>query len=98
MIVDIYGIDESDFRCGGCITAKRLFDEAGIKYTFYKVLEKDENSFPKYNLDVIDALVKRANFNSRQITYPIVFIDDEIIRIKNLQQHLYELGYDVDPV
>lgn len=97
MIVDIYGVDEEDFRCGGCITAKRLFDEAGIDFTFHKVLSRDENSFPKYDLAVIDDLVKRAKFPNRQITYPVIFINDEIIRVKNLQLHLYELGYDVDP-
>lgn len=98
MKIDIYGVDEIDFRCGGCITAKRLFKEAGLDYNFHKVLTKGSTMIPDYNLEIIDALVKRAKFPNRQITYPVIFIDDEIVRIKNLQLYLYERGFDVDPI
>lgn len=97
MKAEIYGVDESDFRCGGCMTAKKLFTEAGIEFKFNKVLVRGQDDFPEYNIEIIDALVKRAKFPNRQITYPIIFIDDKIVRIKNLQSTLYELGYDVDP-
>lgn len=97
MKAEIYGVDESDFRCGGCIAAKRLFGEAGIEFEFHKVVTRGEDDFPVYNTDLIDSLVKRAKFPNRQIMYPVVFIDDNIVRIKNLQSMLYEMGYDVDP-
>lgn len=97
MRAEIYGVDEVDFRCAGCMAAKKLFTEAGIEFEFHKALVRNSDNFPEYNLDIIDSLVKRAKFGSRQITYPVIFIDDKIVRIKNLQSTLYELGYDVDP-
>ena len=96
MKAEIYGVDETDFRCAGCLAAKKLFTEAGIEFEFNKVLTRGPDDFPVYNLETIDSLVKRAKFPNRQIVYPVVFIDDTIVRIKNLQATLYEMGYDVD--
>lgn len=44
MKAEIYGVDESDFRCGGCIAAKRLFSEAGIEFEFHKVVTRGEDT------------------------------------------------------
>lgn len=96
MNIEIYGIDEADFRCGGCRLAKQLFDEAGLNYTFNKVLIKDKDGFPYYEKEVIEKLAKRAKFSSLRIAYPVIFIDNVLINIKNLREFLIEAGYDVE--
>lgn len=94
--IDIYGIHEDDFHCYSCRDAKRICDEAGLDYNFIRVLTKGEDGLPKYNLDVIDALVKRAKLPSRKVVYPVIFVNDHIARINTLRPILTELGYDVD--
>lgn len=96
MVIDIYGVEAEDYRCGGCLTAKQLFDECGLTYTFHKVLTRGSDGLPQYNLELIDELRKRAHLPNRQIMYPIIFIDDTIVRVKNLKTHLTDLGYNID--
>lgn len=94
MVIEIYGIDETDFRCGGCIETKRILDSISAPYDFYKVVTKDENDFPTYNFDRLDELQKRGKFPTRAIRYPVIFIDDKIVRLKNLKTTLIDMGYD----
>lgn len=95
--IDVYGIDESDFKCPACMDAKKILNEAGLEFNFIKVLTQDETGFPIYSRETIEALAKRAQFTSLRIRYPIIFIDETLVRIKNLRSHLISLGYDVDP-
>lgn len=97
MIVEIYGIDEADYRCAGCIFAKRLMKESSLDYTFYKMITRDESGNPKFDLDGIEVMMERANLPTARVSYPIIFIDDERIKVKDLQAFLYNKGYDVDP-
>lgn len=97
MKVEIYGVDESDFRCSSCVLAKKLCNEAGIEFEFNKVVTRGADDLPEYDYTILDALVTRAKFPNRSINYPVIFVNDEIVRIKNFQRVLYEAGYDVDP-
>lgn len=96
MKIEIYGVEADDYRCGGCITAKKLFEDVGLAYEFKRVLTRGADNFPEYDIELIDELVKRAKFPNRQISYPVIFIDDSIVRLKNLRDFLYDKGFDVD--
>lgn len=98
MKIEIYGIDETDFRCGGCIEAKRILKACNLEFDFLKALTRNENDFPTYNLDVIDQLQKRGKFPTRSIQYPVIFIDDHIVRLKNLKIFLEDAGIDTSEV
>ena len=91
MIVDIYGIDESDFRCSGCKLAKSLFDEHGIEYTFKRIIKKEEGN-PIYDNDLMSELSKKIKFTT--LTLPYIFIDGELVKIANLKDKLNDLGYE----
>lgn len=96
-IIEIYGVSEEDYRCHACMEAKKIVEEAGLDYTFTKVLSKGEkDGMPVYDRPTIEALAKRAKFQSLNIRYPVIFINDQIVRIKNLRSHLFKMGYDVD--
>lgn len=96
MDVEIYGVEAGDFRCSGCIYAKSVFDCVGIKYTFHKVLTRGKNQMPEYNMELINQLVKKAKLPYKPTTYPIIFIDDKIVSVRNLRDYLKELGYNFD--
>lgn len=94
MEIEIYGIEESDFRCGGCIEAKRLFDEAGLKYTFKRILTRGPDGNPSYSKELLEELKTKIKY--KYLTLPYIFMDNTRIPIKDLRSKLESLGYDLD--
>lgn len=93
MNIDIYGIQESDFRCGGCIEAKRLFEEAGLPYNFKRILTRDSKGDPAYNKELLNELKSRINYT--YLSLPYIFVDDTRVKISELKDFLNDRGYDV---
>lgn len=94
--IEIFGIEESTWRCPSCIEAKRICEEGSAEYTFTGVVGRDSEGYPTFDIDQIRSLASRAGFSSLRIVYPIIFIDNELCRMKDFRQTLYSLGYDVD--
>ncbi|ADI96350.1 NrdH glutaredoxin [Acinetobacter phage Ac42] len=94
--VEIYGVKPEVMHCHSCREICRILEkEAKLDYEFYEVLNLVDGEV-KYDINMIDQLVKRANFESRRIVYPVIFIDDELVPKPKLRQKLFDLGYDVD--
>lgn len=97
MKVEIYGVDKNIFKCSGCMIAEEIFKEAGIAYDFFSVIRSlSEDGIPDYDRKMIQGLAERAGFNSLNIIYPVIFVDDNRVLLKNLRQFLHDKGYDVD--
>lgn len=92
MIVEIYGIDESDFKCSGCIFAKNIFDEHSIKYEFKRIIKK-VNGNPEYDKSLLSELAKRVKFTT--LLLPYIFIDNTLVKISNLKDFMISKGYDI---
>lgn len=90
----IYGIDESDFRCGGCIEAKRLFTEAGLPFEFKRIVIRNESGDPEYNKEFMEELRQKVHFTTLKIPY--IFIDHDLVPIGRLKEVLIALGHDKD--
>ena len=93
-MITIYGIDESDFRCGGCITAKKLLEEAGLDYQFKRIIFKGPDGDPAYNQELLQELRKLIKYTT--LTLPYVFSGTTRIPLKDLRGYLLEQGYDID--
>lgn len=93
-MITIYGIDESDFRCGGCREAKRLLDEAGLEYTFNRIIFKDKNGDIAYDQDHMASLRKKVAFKT--LLLPYIFIDHNLVKIGRLKEYLIEQGHNID--
>lgn len=93
MNVVIYGIDENDFRCGGCLEAKRILDGLDISYEFKRIIKRKDN-FPDYDKELLAELSKRIKYTT--LLLPYIFIDDEMVKISKLKQFLSDKGYDTE--
>ena len=94
--IEIFGIDESQWRCPSCVTAKRICEEGQVQYTFTGVIERGEDGMPIFDVDQLRDIAERAGFKTLRITYPVIFINNELCRLKDFRQKLFDLGYDVD--
>lgn len=97
MKVEVFGVDKNIFKCSGCMIAEDILKEADIPYDFFSVIQNlSDEGIPTYDRKMIQQLAERAGFNSLSISYPVIFVDDKRILLKNLRQYLSDLGYDVD--
>lgn len=93
MNIIIYGIEESDFRCGGCIEAKRLLDSVNLPYEFKRIVTRNDG-FPEYNKELMSELGTKIKFTV--LLLPYIFIDDELVKISKLKEFLESKGYEID--
>ncbi|ADG60019.1 NrdH glutaredoxin [Acinetobacter phage Acj9] len=85
-MITIYGIEETDFRCGGCVEAKRLLAEAGLEYEFKRIIYKNEHGDVAYDNELMVELRKRVHFKT--LLLPYIFFDHELVKIANLKAHI----------
>lgn len=95
MLVEIYGIDESAWKCPACHDAKVICEEGKVPYKFVPVLW-EENGLPKHDLDLIKDIAARAGFTGIHLRYPVIFVDGKNVKLKNLRTYLSRLGYDTE--
>lgn len=93
-MITIYGIEESDFRCGGCIEAKRLLDYAGLDYEFKRIIVRGSDGNPEYDKELLKELKTLIKYTT--LTLPYVFSDSTRIPLVNLKQYLIDNNYQVD--
>lgn len=93
MNIIIYGIDEADFRCGGCIEAKRLLDSVNLPYEFKRIVTRNDD-FPAYDKELMAELATKIKFTV--LLLPYIFIDGELVKISKLKEYLENKGYEID--
>lgn len=94
--IEIFGIEESQWRCPSCVASKRICEEANVPYTFTGVVQRDEEGYPVFDRDQLTELAKRAGFKSLKIRYPVIFVNNDLCLLKDFRKTLFDLGYDVD--
>lgn len=92
MQIEIYGIDEPNYRCPGCEYVKKMFDECKLTYTFKRIV-KMQNGFPTVDKILKDELRDRIAVG--QLRLPYIFIDNQNITPRNLPGFLERAGYDI---
>ncbi|CAL1777943.1 thioredoxin domain [Acinetobacter phage vB_AbaM_PhT2-v2] len=91
MNIEIYGIEEETFKCAGCESARKTFNEAGLPFTFKRIV-KLVDGYPKIDDELYAEL--KTKIAVSKLFLPYIFIDGERIRVKELKDHLLTLGYD----
>ncbi|UQS93691.1 nucleotide reductase [Acinetobacter phage AC4] len=91
MNIEIYGIEEETFRCAGCESAKKTFNEAGLPYTFKRIV-KLVDGIPKIDDELYAEL--KTKIAVSKLFMPYIFIDGTRVKIKELKNYLLQLGYD----
>lgn len=79
-MITIYGVDETLFKCPGCMAAIRLCTQKGLKYEFKSIIIKSDCKIGFiYDKAAIEECRIRANKKTAPRNYPQIFENDEWI-------------------
>lgn len=92
MKIEIYGIEEADYRCYGCELVKRVLDDNGLKYDFKRIITRGQDGNPEYVKDVMDELRTKIHFS--KLSLPYIFFDGQRVLGKDFRTTLEGLGYN----
>ncbi len=83
MNIEIYGIEEETYKCPGCDMVKRMLNEAGLGFTFKRIVKLNEKGFPERD-EVLFKELNRKIPVSRMVL-PYIFINGQQIRFSDFK-------------
>ncbi|AFL47471.1 glutaredoxin [Acinetobacter phage ZZ1] len=76
MKIEIYGIDEPNYRCAGCEQVKKICEESGHKYKFNRIIVM-KDGVPTKDDDILHELKQRIEVGILKLPY--IFIDNNYV-------------------
>lgn len=76
MKIEIYGIDEPNYRCAGCDQVKKMCTETDNEFTFKRIIVM-KDGVPSKDEDVLNELKTRIPVGILRLPY--IFVDDELV-------------------
>lgn len=93
MNIEIYGIEEEKYKCGACDATKTILNDAGLPYTFKRIVKLNVDGFPEHDKELYEELKDRIHVS--RLMMPYIFVDNVQIKVSKLKEFLEDKGYEV---